>query len=487
MRLVAVPVDQDDVAGLDQRLHDDLVGGRGAVGDEVGLPRAERLGRELLRLAQRPGGLEQRVQAAAGRRRLGQEDFQAVEVDHVPDPVGVDDRLAVRDRQRVEHPGGPVAVVTQRAEERRTIPGRNAVQDGQVQLERPFPGMEDAPEMVAEPAGQVLDGDLRHQVQVEFGPDLGQRSGEFLSAVIRRMLHQVVRSVDARELCEQGRVVAGPVGEPAADHARLQPEVQPRGHNRLVEAGHHDDLVDELVIRAAPPPQLFPQRVLLLLGQVLDDENLEIRPVTAELLRRAGIAIVGVIFGAQIPGLTAAVGLGDQGPVGPAHHRGEPVVLTGGEEPLHLPEDLRAGKRPESLDRPEDIQQPGHRLGQLLDGTLLGAGQGQLSGRFLQAGPGIVPELPQAVVRQRLDTDRHGNHLRDLRRRTGILASRLTGRMPLAGACEQEHIGISCPGSRFPATGTATSSGSRRRIRPSDAAVAAMGRGLLGRGAEATT
>ena len=268
-------------------------------------------------------------------------------------------------------------------------------------------------------AGQVLDGDLRHQVQVEFGPDLGQRPGEFLGAVIRRVLHQVVSSVEADELCEQRRVVAGMVGEPAADHARLQPEVQPRGHHRLVETGHDDDLVDELVIRATPPPQLFPQRVLLLLGQVLDDENLEIGPVAAELLGRAGIAIVGVIiFGPQIPGVTAAVGLGDEGPVGPAHYGGEPDVLAGGEEPLQLPEDLRAGKRPESLDRPEDIQQPGHRLGQLLDGPLPGLGQGQLSGRFLQAGPGVVPELPQTVIRQRLEADRHGNHLRDLDRRT---------------------------------------------------------------------
>ena len=102
------------------------------------------------------------------------------------------------------------------------------------------------------------------------------------------------------------------MGEPAADHARLQPEVQPRGHHGLVETGHDDDLVDELVIRATPPPQLFPQRVLLLLGQFLDDENLEIGPVTAELLGRAGIAIVGVvIFAPQIPGMTAAVGLSD--------------------------------------------------------------------------------------------------------------------------------------------------------------------------------
>ncbi len=310
--------------------------------------------------------------------------------------------------------------------------------------------MEDAPEVVAEPAGQVLDRDLRHQVQVYFRPDPGQRSGEYLSAVIRRTLHQVSRSAAVRELCEQGRVVAGPVGEPAADHARLQPEVQPRGQERVVEAGHHDDLIDERVIRAAPPPQLLAQQVLLSLGQVLDDENLEIGPVAPGLLRRAGIAIVFVIFGAQINGMTAAVGLGDQGPVGPADHRGEPDVLIVCEEPVHLPVDVHAGKRPESLDRPEDIQQPGHRLGQPLDRALLGAGQGQLGGRFLQAGPGVVPELPQAVVRQRLHTDRHGNHLHDFHRQHSDPHQPPQGHDAPPGSREQEHADNRAAGTRWP-------------------------------------
>ena len=263
-------------------------------------------------------------------------------------------------------------------------------------------------------AGQVLDGDLRHQVQVKFRPDLSQRPGQHLGAVIRTAVHQVVSPVHAGELLEQGRILPGPVREPAPDHARLQPEVQPRGHHRLVETGYHDDLVDELVIRATPAPQFLPQRAFLLLGQVLDDEHLEVRPGAAELLRRAGIAVVSVVFGALVPGLAAAVGLRDKRPVGPAHDRGEPDVLAGGEEPLQHPDGRRAGERPESLDRPEHVQQPGHRLGQLPEGTLLAAGQGQLGGRFLQAGPGVVPQLPEAVVRQRLEGDRHGNHLRDL-------------------------------------------------------------------------
>ena len=173
--------------------HDDLVGGRGAVGDEVGLPGAERLGRQVLRLAQRPGRLQQRVEAAAGRGGLGQEDVQAVEVDHVLDPVRVDDRLALRDRQRVEHPGGPVAVLAcsalkNGASYRAATPSSRLRCSSRV----PSRAVEDPPEVVAEPAGHVLHGDLGHQVQVEFRPDPGQRLAEDLSAVIRRMLHQVV-------------------------------------------------------------------------------------------------------------------------------------------------------------------------------------------------------------------------------------------------------------------------------------------------------
>jgi hypothetical protein len=95
----------------------------------------------------------------------------------------------------------------------------------------------------------------------------------------------------------------------------------------------------------------------------------------------------------------AAEGVGGQRSVDRAHQRCEPVVLAGGEQPAGLLEGLHAGEGPESLDRAEDVKQSGYGLVQLLDGPLLGTGQDQLDGRLLQAGPGICPELPQAVVR----------------------------------------------------------------------------------------
>lgn len=140
------------------------------------------------------------------------------------------------------------------------------------------------------------------------------------------------------------------VDEPAADHARLQPEVQPRRHDRVVEAGHHDDVVAVRVVRAAPAPQVLAQR----------------QRRTARTWR----------------------------PRTPAGAAGTPA----------------ARESPEALDRAERVQQSAHRLGQRLGPALLSAGQGQLAARLFQAGPGIGPDLPQAVACQRVDADGHGGH-----------------------------------------------------------------------------
>jgi len=274
--------------------------------------------------------------------------------------------------------------------------------------------MEDTPVMMAESAGHVLDRDLCHQVQVQFRPDPGQRPGEQLGAVIRRALHQVSRTAAVYEPGERSRVVAGSVGEPATGYARLQSEVQPGGHERVVEAGHHHDLIHERVIRAAPSPQFLPQRALLFVGHILDDENLEVGTVRPGLRRRAGLVIVCVVPDPWLRALAVEVGLGDKGPVGLCYQRGKPIIRIGGEQPPNLAVGLCSGKRPESLDRPEDVKQLGYRLDQLLDGTLLRLGAGELNGRLLQAGPGIVPELPQAVVRLQVCASRHGHYLRDL-------------------------------------------------------------------------
>ena len=151
--------------------------------------------------------------------------------------------------------------------------------------------------------------------------------------------------------------------------------------------------------------------MLLLFGHVLDDQDLEVGPVGPRLLHRMGGAIQGLILGTEVPGLAGAERVGGQRAVDPAHQGGEPVVLTRGEQPAHLAEGRHAGEGPEPLDGPEDIEQVGDGLAQLLKGTMLRPGQHQLSGCFLQAAPGVVPDLPGAVVRQRARTVARGPRL----------------------------------------------------------------------------
>src|SRR5689334_15092018 len=62
------------------------------------------------------------------------------------------------------------------------------------------------------------------------------------------------------ERSRRARLAAGGSGGSGGDRV----EVQGRAGEAAAVTGHHDDLVDELVIRPAPPPQFFPQRALLL-------------------------------------------------------------------------------------------------------------------------------------------------------------------------------------------------------------------------------
>ena len=116
--------------GAEQRLHRHLVRGRGAVGDEEDVVGAEGARRLFLRLLDVAGRLQQAVEAAGGRAALGQEQVDAVELAHVADPVGLEDRLAARDRQRVEGADRALRVFLEIVEERRVEAILDAFQDG---------------------------------------------------------------------------------------------------------------------------------------------------------------------------------------------------------------------------------------------------------------------------------------------------------------------------------------------------------------------
>ena len=170
VRLVAVAVDENDVAGPAQRLVHDLVRGGGAVGDEVAAVAAERARRLVLRHLDVAGGLEQAVEAAGGGRALGEEEVRAVELAHVANPVGLEDRLAARHRQGVEGADRTLRVFLEVVEVRRAVAVGDSVHDGKVDLEHLVHAVEHAAQrrrIVG--GGQRRDLAVGAEVHVELG------------------------------------------------------------------------------------------------------------------------------------------------------------------------------------------------------------------------------------------------------------------------------------------------------------------------------
>ena len=118
-RLVAVAVQQHLVARRQQRLEDHLVGGRRAVGGEVGLARAERLRGQALRLHDHAGGVQQRVEHLDRHREVGAQQVLAGEVVEVAHPRAALVRVAAAVAWRVPAVLGHAHVVLQLVVERR--------------------------------------------------------------------------------------------------------------------------------------------------------------------------------------------------------------------------------------------------------------------------------------------------------------------------------------------------------------------------------
>ena len=146
VRLVAVAVDQDDVAGLQQRLFHHLVRRRSAVGHEEHVVRAERAGGLILRNLDVAGRFQQAVQPARGGRGLGEEEVHAVEGAHIPNPVRLEDGFAAGNREGMEGADRTLGVLLKIVEVRRAVAVQHAVEDAQVDFQRFLDLVEDPPD-----------------------------------------------------------------------------------------------------------------------------------------------------------------------------------------------------------------------------------------------------------------------------------------------------------------------------------------------------
>ena len=202
-----------------------------------------------------------------------------------------------------------------------------------MQLQDAFAGVEHSAEMLAEPACDVLDLDLGHQVQVELGTQPRQRLGQDLGALVWRLVVvELVGDLGVDEFRQRRQVAGRLVGEPAADDDGLQIDVEPGRDERLVAGCDNNELVDELVVGATPAADLLAQCALLSLGHRLDDQHFEVRLIALRdglVLELTWVGPEHVVF--VQPGvldITGAVRLGRERAIDPRDGVGELVVAA---------------------------------------------------------------------------------------------------------------------------------------------------------------
>ena len=138
--------------------------------------------------------------------------------------------------------------------------------------------MEDPPEPAGQRAGELLDGDLRDQVEVDLGTPLGDLLAELQHPLIggQRLHCEQIDVLD--EPGHIGQTVRRGDGEARPDNARLDLGVEQHGDQGVLEAGDDDQLVGEGILGSAQPAHLLAQGVRLRRGDVIDHQDLERRP-----------------------------------------------------------------------------------------------------------------------------------------------------------------------------------------------------------------
>ncbi len=95
---MAVAIEDHDVAWRDQGLVHHFVRGARPVGHEENAVRSECARRHFLRQLDVAGRLEKAVEAPGRGAALGQQQIETIELAHIADPIGLEDRLAASDR-----------------------------------------------------------------------------------------------------------------------------------------------------------------------------------------------------------------------------------------------------------------------------------------------------------------------------------------------------------------------------------------------------
>src|SRR4029077_2357510 len=279
MRLMAVAIDQNDVAGANQRLHRDLIGSRSAIRAKEELLTTKSSRRFVLGDLDVPSRLEKRIQAARRGGGFREEHIGAVKVAEVADPMGIEDRLTTRNRQGVEGADRTPRIFFQVVEVRRLVALVNTFQDRQVDLHQIFDPVENAADVFRiEMARHLLRSAIHNQIDIQLGADLSDRACQRDSIVLRFKRAALLREMLLEVAAQQWGVELRLEAKVIFYNYRLHVGIHYDRSDSFFEARHSYRLIDERIFRTAQLPKLSPALSYLFRRWIIaNDQDFEIR------------------------------------------------------------------------------------------------------------------------------------------------------------------------------------------------------------------
>src|SRR5438874_6891535 len=255
MRLVAVPIYQDDVSRTHNGLHRDLVRSRGAVGSEEELLTTKRPGCFVLGSLDIASRFEQRIQTAGRSRRFRHENVGPVKMTEIANPVGIENRLPTSYWKRVKRADRTARIVFEVVEIRRVVALVDSLQKSEMDLHQIFEPVENAPDVFGiEVARHLLHCAIHDKIDVEFRPDLSDGTGKSHAVILwlqrTGLQGEMLLQVSAQQRC----VELGFEAEVVLYNNRLHITIHHYANHAFFKTRHRDCLVYKRVFRTTQLP-----------------------------------------------------------------------------------------------------------------------------------------------------------------------------------------------------------------------------------------
>ncbi len=251
--------------------------------------------------------------------------------------------------------------------------------------------------------GHLLDRDVGDDVDAELRPQPADQLAQQDTTVGGRYRFERTL-IHPEQLALQRRYRMDAVeGEAEADDDGLDVEVGVDRDQRVLDALHDQQLVEERIVRSPGVAHPGLEGRLLQRPHGVDHQHLEIGAAVRQLLSQMlggldlALGFGGLLRGAQRDGPTA-VGVAAQGADDAAGERAEIAIVLGVEQAPQAGDRVAAGKHPIAFDRLQEIERLGHAVAQSRQVTLVGGGLGEPQGVVLETVPGIGPQLAGVVI-----------------------------------------------------------------------------------------